>query len=437
VAPVIPDQVREAQPWLDKHHVTIDWTDFDGYFRHLQAARPAINLGTFVGAAQVRRAVLGAVNREPTPDELRRMEAEVDKAMRQGAFGVSSALIYAPGLFAGTDELIALARVAARHGGLYATHLRDEGGRILGALEEAFTIGREAKIPVEIWHLKVAGRANFGRMPSVLAAIEKARAGGLAVGANVYPYTASANSLASSLPAWAREGGVDAMMARLRDPAQRQRILRALRARRLSARDIMVSSVLSPDLGRWRGQRLDAVARAMGVPVEEALLALVEKDRGSVSVVRFVMDERDLQAALRKGWIAFGADSAAMTLDGADPNDSRHPRAFGTMARVLGHYARDLRLFTVEEAVRRMTSLPAERVGLRDRGLLRPGMMADVVAFDPARIRDRATYEQPRQYAEGVEHVVVNGRLVLEAGRMTGERPGRPLRHASAAPARP
>jgi N-acyl-D-aspartate/D-glutamate deacylase len=278
----------------------------------------------------------------------------------------------------------------------------------------------------------VAGRANFGRMPQVLDAIETARAQGLQVAANVYPYTASANSLASSLPAWAREGGVEAMIARLRDPAQRQRILRELRARRLSAHDIMVSSVLSPELAHWRGQRLDEVARAMGVPVEEAMLALVEKDRGSVAVVRFVMDERDLQAALRKGWIAFGADSAALTVEGADPSESRHPRAFGTMARVLGHYARELGLFTMEEAVRRMTSLPAGRVGLLDRGLLRPGLMADVVVFDPARIRDRATYEQPTLYAEGVEHVIVNGRLVLESGRMTGERPGRPLRHASA-----
>jgi N-acyl-D-aspartate/D-glutamate deacylase len=357
------------------------------------------------------------------------MEAEVDTAMRQGAFGLSTALIYAPGLYAKTPELVALARVAARHGGIYATHLRDEGGRILGALEEAFTIGREAKIPVEIWHLKVAGRANFGRMPAVLAAIEKARAQGLQVGANVYPYTASANSLASSLPAWAHEGGVDALIARLRDPPQRARILAALRARRLSPHDIMVTSVLNPELLRWSGKRLDEIARAMGLSPEEAVLALVEQGRGNVSVVRFAMDEADLQAALRKSWIAFGADSAAITLEGADPGDTRHPRALGTMARVLGHYARDLHLFTVEEAVRRMTSLPAQRVGLRERGLLRPGLMADVVVFDPARIRDRATYEQPKQYAEGVEHVIVNGRLVLESGRMTGERPGRGLRH--------
>lgn len=445
VAPVVAEQVREMQPWLEMYGVKVDWTDFDGYFRRLEAARPGLNMGTFVGAAQVRRAVLGTASVDPTAAQLARMEAEVDKAMRQGAFGLSTSLIYAPGIYAKTPELIALARVAARHGGLYATHIRDEGEGILPALQEAFTIGREARVPVEIWHLKVAGRANWGRMPEVLEAIEKARADGVDVSANVYPYTASSNSLSSTIPAWAHEGGVDAMIARFHDPAQRERILREIREgasggggwKARPPHDIMVTGVLDPGLQRWSGQRLDDIAREMGTTPEEALLELVEKDRASTSVVRFSMSEEDLQAALRRSWVALGADSSAMTVDGPLGREKRHPRAFGTMPRVLGRYARDLGLFTMEEAVRRMTSLAARRVGLFDRGLLRPGMMADVVVFDPARIRDRATYEESSLYSEGIEHVVVNGRLVLEGGRMTGERPGRALRHSPAAGIRP
>jgi dihydroorotase/N-acyl-D-amino-acid deacylase len=443
VAPVVPQQVAEMKPWLDKHGLKVDWTDFDGYFRRLEAARPALNLGTYVGAAQVRRAVLGAADVRPTPAQLARMEAEVDAAMRQGAFGLSSSLIYAPGVYARTDELVALARVAARHGGLYATHIRDEGEGIMAALEEAFTIGRQAGIRVEIWHLKVAGRRNWGRMGQVVEAIEAARAGGLDVAANVYPYTASANSLSSTLPAWVHEGGVDAMIARFHDPAQRERILREVREgadgnggwKSRPPGDIMITSVLNPGLERWSGRRLTEVAQAMGTTPEEALLRLVEADRASTSVVRFSMNEDDLQAALRRPWVSVGADSGAAATDGPLARERRHPRAFGSMARVLGRYSRDLGLFPLEEAVRRMTSLPAQRVGLADRGLLKPGFMADVVVFDPARVRDRATYEQSAQYAEGVEHVVVNGRVVLEKGSMTGERPGRALRHVPAAPA--
>jgi dihydroorotase/N-acyl-D-amino-acid deacylase len=360
--------------------------------------------------------------------------------MRQGAFGVSSSLIYAPGLYARTPELVALARAAARHGGIYATHIRDEGEGIQAALQEAFTIGRQAGIPVEIWHLKVAGRRSWGRMGEVVEAIEKARAQGLDVTANVYPYTASANSLGATLPGWVHEGGVDAMIARFHDPLQRARILRELREgtdgqggwKSRPPEDIMISAVLDPELERWSGKRLSEVAVGMGTSPEEALLRLVEADRASTSVVRFSMNEDDLQAALRRPWISICADSGAAATDGPLAQQKRHPRAFGSMARVLGRYSRDLGLFPLEEAVRRMTSLPARRVGLYDRGLLRPGMMADVAVFDPARVRDRATYEDSNVYAEGVEHVVVNGRLVLESGRMTGERPGRALRHQPA-----
>lgn len=431
VAPVVADEVRELAPWLDRYRLAIDWTDLDGYFARLEAARPAINLGTFVGAAQVRRAVLGAAAVAPDADQLARMEAEVERAMRQGAFGVSSALIYPPGEYASTAELTALARVAARHGGIYATHIRDEGEAIAPALAEAFTIGREAGIPVEIWHLKCSGRPSWGRMPEVLAAIERARADGIEVSANVYPYAASANGLASSVPSWAHDGGVEAMVARFHDPALRARILGEIRDgwRTRRPEDILVVDAASPAVARWRGRRLSEVAQAMELSAEEAILALVEQSRAAVMVVRFGMCEEDLQAALKRSWISVGADSGAMAIDGPLADDRPHPRAFGTMPRLLGRYARDLGLLSIEEAVRRITSQAARRVGLFDRGLLRPGMMADVVVFDPGRVRDLATYEEPRQYAEGIEHVVVNGRLVLEGGRMTGERPGRPLRH--------
>lgn len=442
VAPAVADDVRDMKPWLDRYRLSVDWSDFDGYFERLEAARPAINLGTFVGAAQVRRAVLGTADVVPTAEQLARMEAEVDEAMRQGAFGLSTSLIYAPGEYAKTPELIALARVAARHGGIYATHIRDEGDEIASALEEAFTIGREAGVPVEIWHLKCSGRPNWGRMPEVVAAIERARREGVEVSANVYPYTASSNGLDATIPTWAHEGGVDAMIARFHDPAQRERILREVRDGESGDRgwktrppeDIMISDVVSPALQKWRGQRLSEVAGAMGVAPEEALLTLVEQDRAAVMVVRFVMSEEDLQIALRKSWVSFGADSGAIALDGPLAGDRPHPRAFGTMPRVLGHYARDLGLFSLEETVRRMTSQAAARVGLLDRGLLRPGMMADVVVFDSARIRDRATFEHSTRYSEGIEHVIVNGRVVLESGRMTGERPGRALRHRANGP---
>jgi N-acyl-D-amino-acid deacylase len=401
VAPVVADDVREMKPWLDRYHLTVDWTDFDGYFERLAAARPAINLGTFVGAAQVRRAVLGSADAAPNPEQLARMEAEVDRAMRQGAFGVSSSLIYAPGAYAQTPELVALARVAARHRGIYATHIRDEGDGIAAALEEAFTIGREARIPVEVWHLKCTGRKNWGRMTEVVAAIQRARDQGLEVSANVYPYTASSNGLDATIPAWAHEGGVDAMIARFHDPAQRERILREVREGEDGAggwqarppEDIMISDAVKPSVKRWRGRRLAEVARELSLSPEEALLQLVEEDRAAVTVVRFVMNEDDLQLALRQSWVSVGADSGAIALDGPLAGDRPHPRAFGTMPRVLGHYVRDLHLFSLEEAVRRVTSQAAVRVGLFDRGLLRRGMMADVVVFDPARIADRATSE--------------------------------------------
>jgi N-acyl-D-amino-acid deacylase len=435
-APATEETLKDSRAWLDKYGIAVDWTDFRGYFDRLRRARPAINVGSFVGAAQVRQVVLGSDDVQPTPEQLRRMEELVETAMQQGALGLSSSLIYPPGAYAKTPELVALAGAAARHGGIYASHIRDEANNEMAALEEAITIGREAKIPVEIWHLKVAGRANWGRMKDVVARIEKARAEGLDVTADMYPYVASGNGLDATVPQWAQAGGVDAMIKRFHDPAQRARILSEIRGghggewdgwKGRPPEDILIVSVLDPSLQKWTGKRLSQVAAEMGKPPEEALIDLVEADRGNVFVARFSMNEDDLQYALRRPWVAIDLDAGGFSLDGPFGAIKHHPRALGTMPRVLGHYARDLKLFSIEEAVRKMTSLPARRMGLHDRGLLRPGMAADVTVFDPETVRDVATFEAPNAYSEGIEYVVVNGHLVLDGGRMTDERPGRPL----------
>ncbi len=434
-APMNAMWIKENQDWLRKYGLRIDWTDLKGYFWRLRRARPAINVGVLVGAAQVRGIVLGLGDVQPDAKQLRAMQALVEQAMRQGAFGVSSALIYQPGSYAKTPELIALAQVAARHGGLYATHLRSEGKKIDEALQEAFAIGREAKIPVEIWHLKVSGKSQWGRMKEVVELIESARAGGLDVTADMYPYIASANGLGASIPDWAHAGGTDAMLARLRDPKDRARIIEELSKEGFTPENILLISCVDPKLRRHLGKRLDAVARELGVSPENALMDLVAADRDNIGVARFGMSEDDVQLAMRQPWVAFDLDYGARGLDGKLAQEgSAHPRAFGAMPRVLGHYARDLRLFSLEEAVRKMTSLPARRLNLQDRGVLRAGMKADLAVFDPAVIRDVATFEQPLAYSEGIVHVLVNGRFVLESGKMTRERPGRPLLHTPPRP---
>jgi dihydroorotase/N-acyl-D-amino-acid deacylase len=429
VAPLTPVLLAESQPWLDAHRLTVDWTDLEGYWRRLRRSKSALNLATYVGAAQVRGAVLGLDDVQPTPQQLQRMEALVDTAMRQGAVGLSAALIYPPGAYARTPELVALARVAARHGGLYATHLRGEDERVLDALEEAITIGREAGIPVEVWHLKVSLKANWGRMPEVLARIERARAEGVDITADVYPYVAASNSLSASIPQWAQAGGVDAMVARFHQPATRARILEEVRAlfEREPPSGIQLASTVSPALKPLMGKRLDQVAREQGKPPEEALLDIVEADRGQGWAVRYWMAEEDVRLALKQPWVSLCTDNPGQALDGAFAGELAHPRAFGGMARVLGKYVREERLLTLEEAVRKLTSQAARRVRLLDRGLVRPGMAADLVVFDPAAVRDLATFEDPLRYSEGFSHVVVNGALVLDGGKLTPARPGRPL----------
>jgi dihydroorotase/N-acyl-D-amino-acid deacylase len=435
------DRLFADQADLYRHFsVAMDWHTLGEYFRRLEErTRPAINLATFVGAGGLRAYVIGKDDRPATRAELDQMKALVAAAMEDGALGVSSSLQYMPDRFASTDELVELAGVAARYGGVYFTHLRSESGRIVEALDEAFVVAERAKIPVEIWHLKTAYKANWGRMPDVLARIEAARARGLDITANQYPYTRASNGLDSCLPLWAREGGTERLLARLRTPADRERIKRDMEDPASPGWEnqwfgsgggdgVMLSSVLDPGLRKYEGMTLTAIGKQMGRDPRDAVMDLVIADRANSAVVISIMREDDVVAALRHPLVSIDTDSGAKAEDGPLSESKSHPRAFGTFARILGKYVRDEKVLRLEEAIRKMTSQPATRVHLQDRGILRPGMAADITVFDPAAIRDLSTFEDPMHYSVGVRHVLVNGRAVVSDGRITSERPGKALR---------
>ena len=433
IAPVNERMIADGKDVWAHYGVTPDWTTLEGYFRAFERARPTINLGTFVGAGGVRDLVVGKDDRPATPGELEAMQRAVAEAMEQGAFGLSTSLQYVPDRFASTEELIALARVAARYGGSYITHQRDEGDGIDTSLDEVFRIAREARLPTQIYHLKTSGKKNWGRMPHVLRRIEQARQQGLDVSADMYPYTASSNSLDASLPLWVREGGRDRMLGRLRDLAARERAKASFLEENPDWPDggasrIMVVSVLDPTLKRYEGKTLEEIGREEGKDPWDVLVDLVIADKGNVGKISFSMSEEDVRSALRHPLVSIGTDSGARATDGIYAREKSHPRAWGSMARILGRYVREEKLLSLEEAVRKMTSLPASRMGLHDRGLLRPGMMADLVAFDPDLVQDRSTFADPFHYSEGIPYVAVNGRLVVDGGRLTDERPGRVLR---------
>jgi N-acyl-D-amino-acid deacylase len=435
------DRLFVDQADLYKHfNVAMDWHTLGEYFRRLEErTRPAINLATFVGAGGLRAYVVGKDDRPATRAELDQMKALVAAAMEDGALGVSSSLQYMPDRFASTDELVELASVAARYGGVYFTHLRSESGGIMEALDEAFAVAERAKIPAEIWHLKTAYRANWGRMPDVLARIEAARARGLDITANQYPYTRAANGLDACLPLWAREGGTARMLARLQTLADRERIKKDM-ADPVSpgwenqwfgsggGDGVMISDVLDPGLRKYEGMTLTAIGKQMGKDPRDAVMDLVIADRANSGVVISIMREDDVVAALTHPLVSIDTDSGAKAEDGPLSESKSHPRAFGTFARILGKYVRDEKVLRLEEAIRKMTSQPAMRVHLQDRGILRPGLAADITVFDPATIRDVSTFEDPMHYSVGVRHVLVNGRAVVSDGTITGERPGKALR---------
>jgi dihydroorotase/N-acyl-D-amino-acid deacylase len=440
LAPLNERMVGELAPSFSHFGVTADWRTLAEYLARLEErTRPALNLGTFVGAGGLRNYVIGRDERAATPAELDAMRKLVAEAMEDGALGLSSSLQYVPDRFADTTELVELAKVAASYGGIYITHQRSEGAKIFESLDEVFAIAARAGIPAEIWHLKTAYKAQWGRMPDVLARIEAARARGLDITANQYPYTRASNGLDACLPLWVREGGIDRMVARLQDPPQRERI----RAEMDDGTDttwenqwygagggdgVMLSSVLTADLKKYEGKTLSAIGHELGKDPRDVVMDFVIADRGESDVITAIMIEDDVRAALRHPLVSIDTDSSAQAEDGPLSRSKSHPRAWGTFPRILGRYVREERLLTLEEAVRKMTSRPAARVGLADRGILRPGFAADVVVFDAATIRDVSTFEDPLHYSVGVHHVFVNGRAVIADGKITGERPGRPLR---------
>jgi dihydroorotase/N-acyl-D-amino-acid deacylase len=391
----------------------------------------AINLATYVGATQVRKYVLRDENRAPTGSELDEMRKLVAQAMEDGAVGLSTSLVYAPAFYAKTEELIELAKVAARYGGVYATHMRNESNSIMAALDEAIRIGTEANIPVEVFHLKMAGKPNWGKMRDVVAKIEAVRARGLDITADQYPYVAGATSLGANVPPWAHEGGTAKFLERLKDPATREKLKQEMRAPSNNwenfylgaggGEGILISSVLNRELAKYEGRRLSEVAKMMVKNDEiDALFDLLIADNDQTSMVVFLMSEDDVKLALKQPWVSVGVDHGAVALTGPLAEGRAHPRGYGSFPRILGRYVRDERVLSLEEAVRKMTSLAANRVHLVDRGLLKPGYFADVVVFDPQQMRDVATFEDPNQLSTGMRYVIVNGGLVMLRANQAG-----------------
>jgi dihydroorotase/N-acyl-D-amino-acid deacylase len=439
IAPVNENIIRALRDFSEHFHLTIDWRNLDQYFQRLEKQGSGVNLGTYVGAAQARRYVIGEANRAPTAAELKRMQDLVDEAMRQGAMGVSSSLIYAPDNYASTEELIALAKIAARYGGIYASHIRNEGDSEPQALAEAFRIGREAGLPVEIFHLKVSGKQNWGKMAQTVAAIEQARAQGLDVTADQYPYIASATALSAVIPPRFKDGGTEAFLRRLQDPAQRAEIRRLLEAGVQhdfenmwfgigGGQGVLVVSVLNRDLKQYEGKTVAQIARAQGKDPLDALMDFVVADRDNTGAVYFSMNEDDVRLAMKQPWVSIGTDYGEQNPTGPLGESKSHPRAYGSFARILGKYVREEKLLTLPEAIRKFTSLPAQRERLYQRGLLRPGFFADVTIFNPETVHDVATFEDPNRTSVGFEYVFVNGVLSVEHDRVTGQLGGRPLR---------
>ncbi len=426
---------------------TSPWTDFTGYFAAVERGGIAVNLLSYIGLGQVRSLVVGHADVVPTAEQVSAMKALIDTAMDQGVFGVSTGLIYPPNAYQPLDELVELSEVAAGRGGIYASHLRHDGRRLREGIEEAIAIGERARLPVHVFHIKVTGQANFGRMQEVVDLVEKARARGVRVTADQYPYVASSTSLTATLPQYALDGGADALVKRLADPPTRARIRRDMADpnapwdnRYQSAgtwQNVQLAAIgrsrgardqgESPNR-RYEGMRVEDAATLAGKDPFDFVFDLLIEERGSVGCVYFIMSEDDLALALRQPWVAIGSDGSAFATEGPLRAGVPHPRSFGTFPRVLGRYVRERQVIPLEEAVRKMTSLPAEVLGLADRGMLVAGRWADVVIFDPDTVADRATFEDPFQYPDGIDTVIVNGQVVLDEGRHTGERPGHVLR---------
>jgi N-acyl-D-aspartate/D-glutamate deacylase len=438
IAPLNPAMVRADHSSYEHYKITPDWTTFRQYFARLEKQGLGINLASYVGATQVRRVVLGDENRAPNASELERMRELVRQAMRDGAVGLSTSLQYAPAPYATTEELIALATESAKLGGIYATHMRSEGDAIINAVDEVIRIAHEAKIPAEIWHLKAAGKSNWGRMPEIVAHIEKARQAGLDITADTYAYPAWFNTFSAFIPPWAHAGGDAKLIERLKDPAMRARIRKEMNTPSTAwdnewqeiagPEAILVSVVHNPKLLPLQGKTIADVAKLWNKDPIDTIFDLLIEDEAFTSVAVFGMSEPDVALALAQPWVSICNDSQGTAPDGLLGGEHPHPRAYGTFPRILRKYVREENKLRLEEAIRKFTALPAQKLRLADRGVLKQGMWADVVIFDPAVIRDRATFENPNQLSEGMQYVLVNGVPVIESGKATDALPGKVLR---------
>ena len=437
IAPLNDAIIKADHAAYDYYKITPDWHTFRDYFTRIEKQGMGINLASYVGATQVRRMILGEDDKQPTPEQLEQMKSLVRDAMKDGAVGVSTSLEYAPAPYAKTDELIALAGEAGKFGGIYATHMRNESDSVLEALDEALRIGREAHLPVEIWHIKVAGTANWGRMPELVAKISAARAAGDDVSADTYAYTAWSNDFSAFIPPWAHDGGTAKLVERLKDPTTRARIRKDMLSsstawdnewQEIPGPDaVLITQVLNPELKPMQGKRLSEIAKMWNKEPMEALFDFLIADPNS-SVAVFGMSQPDVTLALQQPWVAVDNDSEGTSPEGLLGQAHPHPRAYGTFPRILKKYVREEKALTLEDAIRKFSALPAQRMRFTDRGVLKQGMWADIVVFDPATIRDRATFEDPNQLSDGMQYVLVNGIPVVDDGKMSGALPGKVLR---------
>lgn len=424
----------------------IEWTTLGEYLDWLAARGISTNVASLVGATTVRIHELGQANRAPDPEAMQRMKGLVRRAMEEGALGVGSSLIYVPASFSTTEELVELSKVAAEFDGIYVTHMRSEGGRFLEAVDETLRIAREAGIRAEIYHLKAAGRENWAKMAQAIARIEAARAKGVRITANMYPYTAGATGLSAAMPPWVQEGGLDAWVERLKDPVIRERVAESMRtsstdwenlyAEAGSPERVLFIGFRNPTLKPLTGKTLAEVAAMRGKSPEETAMDLVVEDHSRVDTAYFLMSEENVELGLAQPWVSIGSDAESLAPEGVFLQRAVHPRAYGAFARLLGHYARDRHLMPLEEAVRRVTSLPAENFRLENRGCLDAGCFADVAVFDPVAISDHATFAAPHRYSSGMVHVFVNGVHVLRDGEHTGAKPGRVVRRGGSGAAK-
>ena len=438
IAPLNDAVVQLDHVTWEHYGVKPTWKTFAEYFAVLRKQGMGINLASYVGATQVRRVVVGEEDRTPTAAELERMKGLVRDAMRDGAVGVSTSLQYAPAPYAKTEELIALAAEAAEFGGIYASHIRDEGNGIDAALDEAFRIGRDARIPVEIWHLKAAGKSNWGRMAEIVARIEAARRSGVDVAANTYAYPAAFNSFSAAIPPWAHEGGDKKLIERLKDPAMRARIRKEMESasgdwnnewRQVTGPEgFLIGAVQNPKLLPLQGKNVAEIAKLWNKDPIDTVFDLLIEDEAFTQVAMFVMAEPDVVLALRQPWVSICNDSQGTATDGLLGKEHPHPRAYGTFPRILAKYVREEKVLTLEDAIRKFSALPAGNMRFADRGVLKAGMWADVVVFDPETIHDAATFAEPNQLSEGMRFVLVNGVPVIDEGKMTNALPGMVVR---------